>query len=390
MNNKISNSHNERKNNNNNNTNKENINFPKNDDIKNIIDSDENINNNNNSNNNINNDYQNKNQKSNGKILSFNMDFNELEKERRYFTIIKKIVTTINFDFAETELSLAKNKEKNKNSKDNNNDNLNEGVSSNLNNIKNENNKNTNKKIKIIKVEKEKEMNLFDKFMIEYRKKLFYERELRKANQKMSEIIDEENKKINKFKKRYLKAKKQKYISLFHHENSIISNSIENKYEKYKYNEKKKRKVGSSHFVGINLNSMQDVEKKKMEILYRIKHDIKYKISRGDINLSEMDNFNKFQDKINDLKKVYENFSINLYVKELEEFFSSFEDELSTKEKNKYDEDRINNYLRRLKDDFNDKNFMRRLYEQKLCKVIDFNKINNINRLNETKNNEEM
>ena len=33
-----------------------------------------------------------------------------------------------------------------------------------------------------------------------------------------------------------------------------------------------------------------------------------------------MDNFNKFQDKINDLKKVYENFSINLYVKELEEF----------------------------------------------------------------------
>ena len=395
INNKISNSF---INSNNNNNNiifpkKENNHFLKNEDIKNIFNSGANNNNsNNNININLNNNIEEKNEKTNrDKKLSIDMDFKEKDKERKYYAIIKKIVTTINFDLVESEFSLTKNLDKSKNINDNNNnnDNLNKNITDDISNADNSKNTNVNKNKKI-KIEKEKEMNLFDKFIIEYRKKLYYERELRKANQKMSKLIDEENKKVNKYRKRYLKARKQKYISLFHQDKLNITNLDDNKIEDIKDGDKKKKRVGQTHFVGINLNSMQDIEKKKMEILYRIKHDIKYKISRGDINLSEMDNFNKFQDKINDLKKVYENFSINLYVKELEEFFSSFEDELSSKEKNKYDEDRINDYLRRLKEDFNEKNFMRKLYEQKLCKVIDFNKINNINTLNEGKNNEDM
>ena len=121
-----------------------------------------------------------------------------------------------------------------------------------------------------------------------------------------------------------------------------------------------------------------------MELLYKIKHDIQYKISRGDINMNEMDNFNNFQDKINELRKEYEDFNIKTYVRQLEEYFFSFEEEISKNEKKKYDEDRINNYLRRLKEEFNDRFFMRQLHEQKLCKAVDFSDVNHINTLNET------
>ena len=212
---------------------------------------------------------------------------------------------------------------------------------------------------------------------------LFYERELHKENQKISKIIDEEDQKVNKFKKRY-KERKQKFASLFQQDNSIIDSEKEEEIEKDEKN-KKKKKFRISHFIGVNLKSIKDIEKKKMELLYKIKHDIKYKISRGEINMSEIDNFNKFQTKINGLKKEYEDFNIELYVKQLEEYFSSYEDEITNKERKKIDEDRINNYLRRLKDYFNDNDRLRRINEEKLCKVIDFHEINHINTLNDTK-----
>ena len=224
-------------------------------------------------------------------------------------------------------------------------------------------------------------MNSFDKLLIEYRRKLFYQKELYKSNLKLRKIIEQEEKKINKFKKR---PKKYKYKFLFHKDNIKINNSDEEKGEK---NLKFPKKIGKNNFV--NLDSWRDIERKKIELLYKIKHDIKYKISKGKIYSNEMDNFNNFQNKINNLIKEYQDFNIDLYVKQLEEFFSSFEDEISNKEKKKYNEDRINNFLRRLKDEFNDKIMKRQISEQKICKVIDYNKINNINTLYEAKIKEE-
>ena len=311
-------------------------------------------------------------------------NYKKYSKEKRYYDILKKIVTTINFDFADSGISILKIIEKNNKSDDNT---INNGISNNNSTEHNIIPNNKDYKIKAnqntFKVVK-RELNLFDKFIIEYRKKLYYERELHKANQKISKILDEEDKKANKFKKKYLRAKNRKYTSLFHLDNQNLDsedkiNEEEDKEEK----NKKRKKVGRTHFIGINLNSWKDIERKKMEILYKIKHDIKYKIMRGEINLSEMDNFNNFQLKINDLKKQYENFNIVSYVKQLEEFFSSFEEEISKNERKKYDEDRINNFLRRLKDDFNDNDRYRKIYEEKLCKVIDFNEINKINTLND-------
>ena len=122
-----------------------------------------------------------------------------------------------------------------------------------------------------------------------------------------------------------------------------------------------------------------------MELLYKFKNDISFKISKGEINLNEMENFIAFEHKINGLKKNYEDFNIDVYVKELEEYFYSFEREIIRNEQVKKEEERINNYLRRLKEDFKDKIYIRKLYEQKLCKIIDYSEINHINILNESK-----
>ena len=227
---------------------------------------------------------------------------------------------------------------------------------------------------------KKEELNLFDKFLIEYRKKLFNERELHKANQRLSQIVDEENKKINKFQKRYAKSKKHKYISLFHNITKKQNNLEENKEEEELNNNQRKKM--KSHFGEID--SLQDVEKKKMELLYKLKHDLKFKISRGEINTEEMDNFYNFQQNLNKLKEEYEHFNIYTYVRELEEYFSSFEDEILKNQRRKVEEDRINNYLHMINNDFHDKNFMRKLYRERLCKVIDFSEINHINFLNKT------
>ena len=322
---------------------------------------------NDNNKNNVHNENSKKNQKKKIKPES------KMDKEKRYYAIIKKIVTTINFDLNEAGLSITKNYKENRNNyldMNNVHDIYDTQVTT-------KNNSNFKRNIN-----QKKEFNLFDKFIIEYRKRLFYERELHKTNQKLSKLVDEEDKKRKKYRKRYLKAKKHKFSSLFRNDNNIVSNNTnETKEEKSTF---EKRSNYKSHFKGINLESLREIEKKKMELLYKIKHDIQYKISRGDINVNEMDNFNNFQDKINELKKEYEDFNIKTYVRQLEEYFFSFEEEISKNEKKKYDEDRINNYLRRLKEEFNDRFFMRQLHEQKLCKAVDFSDVNHINTLNET------
>ena len=379
-NNSIINKEEDNKTSNNKNTSSENI-FSIKTNIENII-----TDNNNNNKKEENEEKANEENENSNKNLIYNFPYyKKYSKEKRYYAIIKKIVTTINFDFTEAGISIIKVIEKNNISNDNT-------ISNGINNsnsiqhyiIQNNNDNKIKAKQNTFKVVK-RELNLFDKFIIEYRKKLYYERELHKANQKISKILDEEEKKANKFKKKYLRVKNRKYTSLFHQDNQNFDSEDKIKEEEDEEKKKNKRKkVGRTHFIGVNLKSWKDIERKKMEILYKIKHDIKYKIMRGEINLSEMDNFNNFQLKINDLKKQYENFNIELYIKKLEEFFSSFEDEISKNERKKYDEDRINNYLRRLKDDFNDKDRYRKIYEEKLCKVVDFNEINKINTLNDT------
>ena len=133
--------------------------------------------------------------------------------------------------------------------------------------------------------------------------------------------------------------------------------------------------------------SLEDVEKKKIELLYRFKHDIKYKISTGGISSNEMENFKEFQEKINKLKIKYKDYDINTYIKEMEKIFQSFKDEIENNEKKKIEEDRINKYFRQFQEDYYFKQFYKNLQENILCKVINFSQINHINTLNDSQQN---
>ena len=100
-------------------------------------------------------------------------------------------------------------------------------------------------------------------------------------------------------------------------------------------NQIQKKKSRKSSFNDINVDSLQDIEKKKLEILYKLKNDIQNQINRGEIHFNEMENFNEFQKKINDLKNGLEVFDKKAYLKQLEDSFSSFE-ELMSKNKKKF------------------------------------------------------
>ena len=147
------------------------------------------------------------------------------------------------------------------------------------------------------------------------------------------------------------------------------------------------RKESTIYFKDMRGKSLEDVEKKKIELLYRFKHDIKYKISTGGISSNEMENFKEFQEKINKLKIRYKDYDINTYIKEMEKIFQSFKDEIENNEKKKIEEDRINKYFRQFQEDYYFKQFYKNLQENILCKVINFSQINHINTLNDSEQN---
>ena len=77
--------------------------------------------------------------------------------------------------------------------------------------------------------------------------------------------------------------------------------------------------------------------------MLRLKHDIIYKINEGVINPSEMENFMKFQKKMNEL--YLEKINNRVYIKQLEEGFKAFEEQLKMHEERKKNEKRINNFM---------------------------------------------
>ena len=73
----------------------------------------------------------------------------------------------------------------------------------------------------------------------------------------------------------------------------------------------------------------------------------------------------------------------------MEKFFQSFKDEIENNEKKKIEEDRINKYLRQFHDEYYFKQFYKNVQENTLCKVINYNEINHINTLNDSREKQE-
>ena len=134
----------------------------------------------------------------------------------------------------------------------------------------------------------------------------------------------------------------------------ILSDKMKKLYDKIdkkrKSDSKRKKKKRPYSFTGIDLSSVEEIEKKKKIFLNRIKEDIKYKINEGKYHRIEMDNFKNFEEAMNKfkLKNASDIKKVKLYVNLVEKYLHFYQMELDKKEKEKMDEDRINRFLRNL------------------------------------------
>jgi hypothetical protein len=213
------------------------------------------------------------------------------------------------------------------------------------------------------------------------------------------EAFDEEQR-INMYKRRgglilsspdiFQKAIKSKELIDLNEKMKILYDNI---YKQKKRDENRNRKRKKKHymytFVGIDMNNIYEVEKRKRLHLTRIKEDIKYKIKAGKIHYNDYENFLVFEKLMNDinLDKLKGNKKrIADYVHSLEKYFHLFYYEILTNERKKKEEDRINKFLYELHEEIGVTIPYVIKQKGKRCRSTDFNKEINLSEINSSNN----
>ena len=165
--------------------------------------------------------------------------------------------------------------------------------------------------------------------------------------------------------------------------NNEISLSKKEKEEEKKEEIKEEREeeeFKSQYFIGINKDSIKELEKKKEEILRAIKNNVNLKILKGEIGYSDMDNFLKFEKRMNayNINQIDNKKLLKLFEQE----FISFNEELEIITQKRKEERRINNFIDDMKFDIENNNYIRNIQKKLFCNVFDFNEKFNINKLN--------
>ena len=191
--------------------------------------------------------------------------------------------------------------------------------------------------------------------------------------------VDEFNQKLLLKKLKY-KRKKTKKIR------PSIYNFIEDLRKKNKSTHKEESPERKQHirkyFKNVDTNSLHEINKRKLEILFRIKHDLEFKIRKGYIKSIEKLEFKDFEKKINSTKiQTLDRKGLDEYLDKLEEFFDSFENDMTNAENMKKDEERINGFRKNLIQNMDYAEIIRGRRERIFGNVIDFNIINHINEL---------
>ena len=168
---------------------------------------------------------------------------------------------------------------------------------------------------------------------------------------------------------------------------------------KYKEIEGKKHKVDKKaeltenldklkFFKNVNLDSVEDIEYNKNILLYKIKEDIRYKISIGACDKTEMQEYLKFENKLNEYKINYnlrDKDKIREYVLLLLVKFNEFIELLNIRERRKNEENRINKFINNLNYELDYNIPMSLLIKGRKCFSRNLNK--NSSSLSEIKNN---
>ena len=122
----------------------------------------------------------------------------------------------------------------------------------------------------------------------------------------------------------------------------------ENNTEKEKEKEKNEDEEPNSPIKEVNINTIEDIEFKKNVLLYKMKEDIKSKIKEGKYDMNDLENFNKFEDNINQYHLNHGSKDINQvkdYFLLLSKKFSEFQEIMNDKETKLIEQERINKFL---------------------------------------------
>ena len=211
-------------------------------------------------------------------------------------------------------------------------------------------------------------------------------------NTKLSLILDRFNKnKIKVYNKNLdmnnassilyrRQRRKSKLISLKQAEKNKTKN---NKNLEQEIIEEKNEEFQSQLFLGVKMKSINELEKKKDEILNLIEEKIKDRVMKGDMGRAEMRQFLDFQKRMNSYQIDPNN--QNSFVQLLEQEFISFQEQIRLYEEKLKEEKRLNKFINKLNEDI-ERNFYYKFFQKKnFCNVIDYNEKNNIGLLSPTK-----
>ena len=232
------------------------------------------------------------------------------------------------------------------------------------------------------KNEEEKSINDTEKNKNKFSKR-YKKREKKKNKEKKNNEINEEEKVIKK--KHFSKTKRRRpsiTFSIFKKNYNNILIEENKKAKNDQNNENKNNNKIRKYFNEVNLDNLKDINNKKLEILFKMKHDMEYKIRKGEIKTVEKEAYKKLEEKINMISNTdLEDLNISGYIDKLEEYFNSFENNLYLAEQKKKDEERINKFKLDLQDDLYFYYILRKKMEQRFGHAIDLKKVNHINEL---------
>ena len=154
---------------------------------------------------------------------------------------------------------------------------------------------------------------------------------------------------------------------------------------------KKENPVNKPHvrkyFQNVDINSLQDINKRKIELLFKIKHDLEFKIHKGDIKALDNLEFKDLEQKIYATKiTTFDINGINEYLDKLEGFFNAFENDINIAENRKKEEERINGFKNDLIYRMDFAEILRGKKEKVFGSITDFININHINELSDFDN----
>ena len=241
-----------------------------------------------------------------------------------------------------------------------------------------------------LKIKKKNQINFKNILMKNIREQNKIQKENKIINTKLNLILERFNKnKINIYNKNLeiYKASKmnrlQKRKSRLKYKKEIQNNNLDKIEKKETIEEKKEEEFQSQFFFGKRMNSIDEFEKKKDELLTLIEDGIRDRINKGDIGHSEMKQFLEFQKRMNTYQIDKNN--KNSFIQLLEQEFISFQDQIKIHEQKLKEERRLNKFLNRLNDDIQKDFYYKNFQKKMFCNVIDYNEKNIINLLSSTK-----